>query len=159
MVDKPVHKITIMAHKQNRAVKVLERYFLNQVADHLLVMEQEKAWIIDGDYDTFRRMKIAAAEISDEDQSTKTRRTAKSADDERREPPRWRFPFRKVADLEREIAACEARIAEIHQQMAQPDILRDGIVVKQLKVQLNDVQEQVRLLYEHWEESLQRNTK
>jgi len=135
-----------------------DRYFLNQVADHLLVMEPQKTWIVDGDYDTFRRIKTGAGQSAPADAKSRTDQAAKQRQQSKREPSRWRFPFRKVADLEREIAGCEASIAEIHQQMLQPDVVRDGAAIKQLLSQLSTEEDRLRLLYEHWEESLQRNT-
>jgi len=167
ILDEPTNHLDLWARDSlERSLKTFDgtvmfvshdRYFLNQVADHLLVMEPQKAWIIKGDYDTFRRMKVTASEMTVEDQSARTKRSEKQTEAPRAEAPRWRFPFRKVADLEQEIAACEATIAEIHQQLAQPEILRDGMAVKELKAQLGETQERVRLLYDHWEESLQRN--
>ncbi len=111
-----------------------DRYFLNQVADHLIVIGHGPPQVIEGNYDTYQHL-LSQGLASD----TATPNTAKLAADatakkpEREKPARRKrkFPYRKVADLEADIHDCETRIHQLHQTLASPDQMRDGQRVKQ----------------------------
>ncbi|MCA9223028.1 MAG: ABC-F family ATP-binding cassette domain-containing protein, partial [Planctomycetales bacterium] len=145
-----------------------DRYFLNEVADHLLIVEPDRFRVIDGNYSTYRHLVqqgIAAdtsAAIADRSAGDKSKSSggspseAKPKSDKSTKRKR-KFPYRKVADLEADIAACEDAIADIHSQMATPDVLRDGQRVKQLAADLEQRQQQLHTLYEHWEEACELN--
>jgi ATP-binding cassette subfamily F protein 3 len=68
-----------------------------------------------------------------------------------------RFPYRKVEDLEKEIAAAEARQQELEQLLASPDIYRDGERVKGTTRSFEETKAQLQQLYEHWEEAVELN--
>ena len=147
-----------------------DRYFVNQVADHLLVLDPDRAWVVAGDYDTYRRIRagtlqVPSAEPGKGDLSSAgsskkpaTNGTA-SADSKRRNHrsgrprPKRRFPYRKASDLEQDIADCEQRIEQLHQLLASPEVLRDGEQVKQRMAELKEAEEKLAQLYEHWEEA------
>src|SRR5207248_8536109 len=65
-----------------------------------------------------------------------------------------RFPYRKVEDLEAEIAAEEERLAGLEARMASPDLYRDGDRVKETTRAFEETQARLRHLYEHWEEAM-----
>jgi ATP-binding cassette, subfamily F, member 3 len=157
-----------------------DRYFVNQVADHLLVLDPDRAWVIEGDYDAYRNARATAMQASDRSSSSpnspasagraSSSRPEKSSKKENasseaasggkgknqraaKSRPKRRFPYRKVADLEAEIATCEANIDQLHQQLADPDILRDGDAVKLRMAELKSSEDQLAQLYEHWEEA------
>lgn len=151
-----------------------DRYFLNQVATKLLVVEPGTAdgrqgprfRVIDGNYDTYQhflkeglardaRAKVGQAasgaglppakERSDAgEKSTKERRKRK-------------FPYRKPAEIEQEIAERERRMEAIHQMFGDEVVLRDGSKVKDLTAELNEHELALPLLYEHWEEAMELN--
>jgi ATP-binding cassette subfamily F protein 3 len=83
------------------------------------------------------------------------------SDQEAKEPPRSikkrRFPFRKVADLEDEIFEQETSIAALQNELLQPEVLRDGERVRQIKLQLEQEQALLKGIYEHWEEASELN--
>jgi protein subunit release factor A len=62
-----------------------------------------------------------------------------------------------VADLEAEIHQVESRIEQLHQALASPDVLRDGEKVRQAKAELDNQQQHLSTLYEHWEEACELN--
>lgn len=68
-----------------------------------------------------------------------------------------KFPYRKVADLEAEIAQREARVEELHALFAREEVLRDGAQVKALQEELAQQQAALARLYEHWEEACELN--
>ena len=97
-----------------------DRYFLNRVADHLLVVEPDRFRVIEGNYNTylhFVRQGLAADDRRGVEAKAAGGETAAAVDprDERKAGRRKRkFPYRKAADIEAEIAQREARIQELH---------------------------------------------
>jgi ATP-binding cassette, subfamily F, member 3 len=134
-----------------------DRYFLNRVADHLLVVEPNRFRVIDGNYETylhFVREGLAAPATSNSKIDQAARATKQPSESK---PKRaWRFPYRKPGEIEEEIIQCEARIEQLHVELSSPEVLRDGRRVKQVQSAIADVQQAVRTLYEHWEEAAER---
>lgn len=135
-----------------------DRYFLNQVADHLVVLENGQHTIVHGNFDLYQRMRQANsrdAAVADSDQPrTNTKRQTATDGKTRR---KRKFPYRKVADLEEEITEYEVQIEQLHRQLTQPDILRDGVRIKQIQKLIEEHQQQLSTLYEHWEEASELN--
>ncbi len=145
-----------------------DRYFLNRVADHLLVMEAGSVRVIEGNYETYQRLsgqglagrdaeKSAAEKPGAAKASASAKQAAKAG---RRCPPtrtRRRFPYRKVAELEKEIFEREARLEELHRQLAQGDTHRDGDRVRGINAEIVGQQAALATLYEHWEEATELN--
>jgi ATP-binding cassette subfamily F protein 3 len=137
-----------------------DRYFLNQVADHLLVVEPGRFRVVEGNYDSYRHLvkqglagdaPAHAAQPAEDWEAKKASREPKPARRKRK------FPYRKVADIEAEIQKRETRIAELHTALATPEVLRDGPRVKQAMAELQEQQAALAPLYEHWEEASERN--
>jgi ATP-binding cassette subfamily F protein 3 len=68
-----------------------------------------------------------------------------------------KYPYRKVSQIEQDITQTESRIEEIHNDMMQPEVLRDGRRVKQLQEELASLEAQLLQLYEHYEEACELN--
>ena len=68
-----------------------------------------------------------------------------------------KYPYRKAAEIEQEIAQRESRIGELHRLFGSEDVLRDGNKVKELKGELDEHQAALPHLYEHWEEATEMN--
>jgi ATP-binding cassette subfamily F protein 3 len=142
-----------------------DRYFLNQVATKLLIVEPGRFRVIDGNYETYlhlvkrglaadARSNVAAdARKASERPAPKASAPEAGATAKRKR----KFPYRKVADIEAEIAQREARVEELHQLLADPDVLRDGPRVKELMSDLETEQTLLPQLYEHWEEASELN--
>jgi ATP-binding cassette subfamily F protein 3 len=160
-----------------------DRYFLNRVADHLLVVEPRRFRVVDGNYDTYLHLVRqglagagtgktprgaspgdAAGELASSAslrQAGKNQKTANApankTADEKPAKRAWRFAYRKVAEIEAEVFERESRIGEIHAELALPEVLRDGRRVKALQTELAEQEASLRTLYEHWEEAAERN--
>jgi ATP-binding cassette, subfamily F, member 3 len=130
-----------------------DRYFVNRVADHLLVIEPERVRIIEGNYDTYAGQIANRSEHAAES-AANVPQNKPAADKPGR---RRRFPFRKVADLEKEISEREASLHQLHCRLAEPDVLRDGQRVREIKTQIKEQQAAIQTLYEHWEEAAELN--
>lgn len=143
-----------------------DRYFLNQVATKLLVVEPGRFRVIDGNYDTYQHLvrtglaQDARAAVADKSKgkadspAAKVEKNTRSAKEPRR---KRKFPYRKLPEIEAEIAQREARIEELHAQFANGEVLRDGARVKQLKAELEANESALPTLYEHWEEASELN--
>jgi ATP-binding cassette subfamily F protein 3 len=133
-----------------------DRYFLNRVSDHLLVVEPERFRVIDGNYETylhFVREGLAAPATA---AKTAPPRTGDKKPAVAKAKRTWRFPYRKPADIEAEIIKREARIEQFQSDLLSPEVLRDGRRVREIQSAIVDEQQAVKTLYEHWEEAAER---
>lgn len=176
ILDEPTNHLDLWARDSlEAALKAFEgtvvfvshdRYFLNQVATKLLVVEPGRFRVIDGNYDTYLHLisqglaKDARAAMGEE----KTRKekeavagSEKPARNSREPRPKRKFPYRKVPEIEAEIAQRETRLEALHQLFVSPEVLRDGAKVKQLKAELEEHETALPRLYEHWEEASEMN--
>lgn len=143
-----------------------DRYFLNQVADHLLVVQPSGFKVIEGNYDAYLHfLKEGLANSDRAGVKARTDAPAKVAAKEPASPStqpaapkrKRKFPYRKVADLEKDIAQCESRLAEVQAALADGDTYRDGKKAKQLTQELAELEATQARLYEHLEEALELN--
>ena len=122
--------------------------------------------VVEGNYAAYqylvgRRLAGTLSESSrrcEQEKSPGAEKQAPQATGETKPPRRKRrFPYRKVDDLEREIFEREARVHGLHALLAEPETLRDGDRVRQLKAELADQQQALEALYAHWEEATELN--
>jgi ATP-binding cassette, subfamily F, member 3 len=161
-----------------------DRYFVNRVADHLIVFEPGGVRVIEGNYEVYQLFlqgmaaapppapvhsqqqkksrakqppqaigKSAAAAAQKEPAGAKHGGEAGTAQREKKR----RFPFRKVTEIEGEIAQRESRIEQLGEELGDQDTFRDGKRVRALKQELVDQQSALKKLYEHWEEASELN--
>jgi ATP-binding cassette, subfamily F, member 3 len=136
-----------------------DRYFLNRVVDLLIVLEGDGvAKVIHGNYDTYERLRLAAlqAEPKKRKEEPDKPREARPASASKVKRKR-QFPYRKVEDLEAEIAAEETKLRELERLMASPELYRDGDKVKTTTTSFEDTKARLKQLYEHWEEAIELN--
>jgi ATP-binding cassette subfamily F protein 3 len=136
-----------------------DRYFLNQVADRLIVVADGRAKVIEGDYETFERLARQEAEAA----AAKAQAAAAASKPAVAEPApavkrRRKFPYRKPADLEREIAAAEAELADIERDLALPETWRDADRARLAQRRYDELRDALARLYEHWDEAVELNS-
>jgi ATP-binding cassette subfamily F protein 3 len=147
-----------------------DRYFLNRVVDLLLVLDGNgHVQIIHGNYDTHEMMRAQQeAATSEQIRNPKTENRKKAESQESSSPAateqtnakgkrKRKFPYRKVEEIEADIAATETEIQELEQLMASPDLYRDGEKVKETTRAFEEAKAQLQHLYEHWEEAVELN--
>jgi ATP-binding cassette, subfamily F, member 3 len=134
-----------------------DRYFLNRIADMLLVLEDDGGVrLIHGNYDTYERMRTAS--LQPEPASNKEETSSPPAPERAGKPKRKRrFPYRKVADIEADIAAHETRLREVEVLLASGELYRDGDRVKETMRNFEELKAALGQLYEHWEEAVELN--
>ena len=136
-----------------------DRYLLNRIVDHILVFQTDRVRVIEGNYNTYLQMiesygQQVAIGPSDKDEGETKSKPAASKPSKK---PKRRFPYRKVADIESDIATREQQVEQFHEQLADPAVLRDGAAVKEIQTQLKGCQDELSTLYEHWEEAVELN--
>ncbi len=140
-----------------------DRYFINRVADHLLVVEPGRFRTIEGNYEAYLRMvdgglvEEATIRKTPKQADASASRTPKSGDDTKSAQRKRRFPYRKVEDLEAEIFLRESRVEEFNSELALPETHRNGKFVRKLKAEMAAEEAALRTLYEHWEEATELN--
>jgi ATP-binding cassette subfamily F protein 3 len=137
-----------------------DRYFLNRVADVLIVFHDGRAEVVYGNYDTYellRQSRDQAAKANPE----RERGGASAANGP--PPPagkvkrKRKFPYRKVPDLEADIAAAEAAITRLESALQEADLYKDPQRLKQTMADLEAAKARLPQLYEHWEEAVELN--
>jgi ATP-binding cassette subfamily F protein 3 len=140
-----------------------DRTFLNKVVNLLIVLDGEGgASVIRGNYDTFEMM---AGQFSGGDprsaiRAPKTASTSGSValhSSEARPKRKRRFPYRKVEEIETDIAVEEERLRNLETLLASPELYRDGEKVKQTTFTFEETKSRLAQLYEHWEEAVELN--
>jgi len=149
-----------------------DRYFINHVADHILGLEADRVRAVAGNYDTYRQTlqqsappKPASPSSAKQHDKAEPGRPGKqrlSRRSNRNEsasdaPRRRRFPFRKVSDLEADIASREETIRRLHSELADGATHRDGERARAIKQQLEEEHAAIETLVEHWEEAMELN--
>src|SRR5262245_21879819 len=147
----------MLAFEGTAVVVSHDRYFLNRVVDLLIVLDgRGGAQVIHGNYDTYEMMR--AQQEAPEKPKKETAPARKNAAPAPAKVKRKRqFPYRKVEEIEADIAAAETELKELEERMASPDLYRDGERVKQTTRAFEDTKARLQELYAHWEEAVELN--
>ena len=123
-----------------------DRYFLNQVADRLIVVADGRARVIEGDYETYQRLaqQGGRGRPGQGGPAAGRRTAAATAADGRPSKRKRKFPYRKAADIEREIAEVEAEVAELEDVLGQPATWRDPVKARATQDRHDDAQGEAR---------------
>jgi ATP-binding cassette subfamily F protein 3 len=143
-----------------------DRYFLNKVANRLVIVADGRGRVIEGDYETYQRIErqakdeAAAKMLAQATKSADSTAAADSASAGYRsgEKRKRRFPYRKPNELEREIAEAEAQLIEIEGLLAQSATWRDPDKAIATQNRHRELKSQLEELYLHWEEALELNS-
>lgn len=143
-----------------------DRYLVNAIADHVLVLRDGSASLVAGNYDNYRhwtRQGMALADRSQVAAAAMANKASRQPSQQEASPPaaktkrKRQFPYRKVADLEADIVQVEQQLAETQQRLIDPQVLRDGRLVKDVQQQLTELESRLAQLYEHYEEAMELN--
>jgi ATP-binding cassette subfamily F protein 3 len=140
-----------------------DRYFLNQVCDLLIALDGKGgSQVIHGNYDTYEMMRAQQETAARENSEVRSQKSevrgpavARGGSSSGKEKRKRKFPYRKVADIEADIAAREAELAEVEELLASPELYRDGEKVKLTTTRFEELKTTITQLYEHWEEAVE----
>ena len=170
VMDEPTNHLDIWAcDALERSIREFEgtvmvvshdRYFLNQVADRIVVVAEGKARVVEGDYETYQHLAAQEADALARKLAASTAAGPKDAPrtDGKAEKRKRKFPYRKVPDLEREIAEVEAEVALLEDLLAQPATWKETLKAIAAQDRHKILQENLAKLYEHWEEAVEMNS-
>jgi ATP-binding cassette subfamily F protein 3 len=136
-----------------------DRYFLNKVADRLIVLGDGRARIIEGNYEIYQNLlrveKEAAAGKARAKAPPPAPSSAKTA--ERTGGSKKKFAHRKAADLEREIGELEIELAQIEDALGQPATWRDPVKAVRTQERHTELKGRLETLFQHWEFAIESN--
>jgi ATP-binding cassette subfamily F protein 3 len=134
-----------------------DRYFLNQVADLLIVFEGPgKAQVVHGNYETYERLRAEQLAAASADRRTVPTKPVAAASAKPAKRKR-KFPYRKVEELEADIATGEAEVARLEAALADGDLYRDHARFHETMTACEAAKTNLSRLYEHWEEAAELN--
>ena len=141
-----------------------DRYFMDRVATQIFAFEPTRWRLYAGNYsnyiDSLRRAR-EENEIAMTGASAATNKPqpefAGEASANRAVRRKRKFPYRKVEDLESEIARVETHLAQLREELGNPDLYREGQRVKEVRETFEGLQADLARLYEHWEEAVELN--
>jgi ATP-binding cassette subfamily F protein 3 len=139
------------------------------VADRIIAVADGRARVIEGDYETYQslmqREAESAAPTSSRPQAATTAAQTRATAPDLPLPPtaqsgkrRRRFPYRKPAEIEREIGEKESALATLQAALGDPDTYRDAARARDVQARFESTQADLARLYEHWDEALELNT-
>jgi ATP-binding cassette subfamily F protein 3 len=134
-----------------------DRYFLNRVADRLIVVQDGQARVIEGDYETYQRLLKQEETRSQAKSEGPPAPDAKAAAPSHRERRKRKFPYRKPADVEREIGEAEEELVATERALALPVTWKNPESAMATQQRYDDLKRRIARLYEHWEEAIELN--
>ena len=137
-----------------------DRYFLNQVADRIIAVKDGRARLIEGDYEEYKLIEAKEAEADARRAALAASNAPATTAPSRSDKPEKRkrkYPYRKAPDIEREIGAVEAEIAQLEDVLGQPATWREPLKAIQTQDRHKILTEQLPKLYEAWEEATELN--
>ncbi len=139
-----------------------DRYFLDRVATELFALEPDRWRLYNGNYSAYVDSRKRAAQEAAQSTARAAAAAEKTATAQRKPEvtatKRKRvFPYRKVADIEADIAKTESTLAELQESMMRPEVLRDGVKAREIHKECETLEQKLAQLYEHWEEASELN--
>jgi len=149
-----------------------DRYFLNRVCDHVLIVEPERFRVIAGNYEDYQLFIQARLAEKQAEAAAAAKRTSAApvkpgdaakpgepaGEADKKERRKRKFPYRKAADIEADILERETKVEETGAKMILPETMRDGRIVRQCQTELDRLRDELKQLYEHWDEALELNS-
>ena len=130
----------LKAYEGTAIVVSHDRYFLNRVADLLIVFADGTTEVVYGNYDTYELLRQARNQAGSQASRERQRPEQVKPNEGRKSPEQSRkrkrkFPYRKVTEIEVDIAATERKIAELEAAMQTPEVYKD---VTRVRDTMND---------------------
>jgi len=156
-----------------------DRYFIDQVATKVLVFEEDRWRIHEGNYTDYQNFLSSAAEwqngnvgqqkppLAAPQREAPAKTPAPAPSSNHPKPPnkprskqgkrKRTFPYRKLEDIEADIAREETEIARLEAELADPAVHRDSNRLRQIQTAYEVSQDQLTDLMAHWEEAAELN--
>ena len=131
-----------------------DRYFINRIANRVLVLQPDGVQEYLGNYDDYlekKRLEEAGAVSDAAPGMTRTQQEKEKRKKRLMQESEKQLKAR-IQQTENDIAATEELIEALEMQMGDPEVYRDGERAAQVAHQHEDAQKRLEELYEEWEE-------
>ncbi|MVP01439.1 ABC-F family ATP-binding cassette domain-containing protein [Paenibacillus lutrae] len=140
-----------------------DRYFLNKMAESMLELEPGGVTHYLGNYDDYTEKKAELAEIEAERLRQLTTREGKPSASSAAEKPAAGYEAdkqarreernrqRRVEQLEQDIARLEGEITVLEEQLADPDVYNDYVLVQEKNTLIEQTRDELQQCYDEWE--------
>jgi len=138
-----------------------DRYFLDRICDHLLVMRSNEHALYDGNYSYYIRQVEAeresaalAAGAEKRPKAAKGGKTPRGGGQDAaaavEKPQRTRFHKLRLEELEQLIIDLETRLMELHERFGEPELYHDPAGVSELREEFDAVQAELAEAEQEW---------
>ena len=131
-----------------------DRYFINRIADRVLVMEPDGVTEYLGNYDDYLE-KLAQKNAPEEELAPQKTKTA-LREEKKREKAAIEAARRekaRIANLETQITDLEEQMMKLEIEMSDPEAYQDNARAQSMNKRYNDLQKKIADLYEEWEQA------
>ena len=131
-----------------------DRYFINRIADRVLVMEPDGVTEYLGNYDDYLE-KLAPKNAPEEELAPQKTKTA-LREEKKREKAAIEAARRekaRIANLETQITDLEEQMTKLEIEMSDPEAYQDNARAQSMNKRYNDLQKKIADLYEEWEQA------
>ena len=131
-----------------------DRYFINRIADRVLVMEPDGVTEYLGNYDDYLE-KLAQKNTPEEELAPQKTKTA-LREEKKREKAAIEAARRekaRIANLETQITDLEEQMTKLEIEMSDPEAYQDNVRAQSMNKRYNDLQKKIADLYEEWEQA------
>ena len=132
-----------------------DRYFINEIASHVIEMQSEGATVYLGDYDYYiekKQEELEILQLKEKNAKPLEKQEVKTSfheDKEKKQAQRKRE--RRITDIEKTIEELEQQINTNEDLLCQPEIFQDHEKALELTEQNEDHNKQIEKLMEEWE--------
>ena len=131
-----------------------DRYFINRIADRVLMMEPDGVTEYLGNYDDYLE-KLAQKNAPEEELAPQKTKTA-LREEKKREKAAIEAARRekaRIANLETQITDLEEQMTKLEIEMSDPEAYQDNARAQSMNKRYNDLQKKIADLYEEWEQA------
>lgn len=131
-----------------------DRYFINRIADRVIVMEPDGVTEYIGNYDDY--LEKAAQKNLPEEELTQVKTKTALREEKKREKAAQEAARRekaRIANLETRITELEEKMTQLEIEMSDPDTYADNAKAQALSKKYSELQKTIAELYEEWEQA------
>ena len=131
-----------------------DRYFINRIADRVIVMEPDGVTEYIGNYDDY--LEKAAQKNLPEEELTQVKTKTALREEKKREKAAQEAARRekaRIANLETRITELEEKMTQLEIEMSDPDTYADNAKAQALSRKYSELQKTIAELYEEWEQA------
>lgn len=124
-----------------------DRYFINKIADSLLVFEEDRVRYFDGNYKEYLESRKDSIEKVKEEKIKEKSNNSNYLENKEKNRVQG-----KIKRLENEISKLEEKVEELHKEMSEDDVCTSYVRLAELQSQVDDIEKQIEDKMNLWEE-------